>query len=216
MTGAELLAYVKRSFKRTDKDDEIYEAMTDVVADVRIQLKTEDYKEEAFIGGVAALGDYKVAVPLDFQHLIGDVTVVDDGNCVKTLEKISKQAYDRLYGDRLHSAVADSTSGFPIHYCIYAQQIFLGPVPDSTSYVYQINYTTELYTAITASTDPVPFSEMHRTMLRAGILAEVYAGVEFFDESNYWREIYRSELLKLNSLDANNIADTQGVAYNGI
>lgn len=218
MTGSEFLAYVKRVFKRTDKDTEIYEATADIIADIRLQIKAEDYKEEAYVtSGISALGDYRLALPNDFGHIIGEIKLVDDsGGYTRTLKKISKQTYDKLYSDRLHASTSDVTLAPPVHFCIYAKQIFLGPVPDSTSYIYHINYTTEDYAAITSSTDPVPFSERYRTILRAGVLSEVYMGLEAFEEANYWRQIYVDGLIKIKSNEDQNISDNEGVVYHGI
>lgn len=214
MTGPEFLAYVKRIFIRTDKDTEIYEATTDVIADVRLQLKPEDYKEEAYIAGITSLGDYRIALPSDFKHLIGDVTVVDESdNSTRKLTKLSKDAYDEKYGDRLTS---DPLDGFPVDFCIYAEQIYLGPVPDSVSYKYYMNYSTEDYTEIDGDTTSVPFTDRYRNIIRAGVLAEIYSGLEFFDEANYWRSLYIDGLVKIKANDDGNIADGMGVAYHGI
>ena len=216
MTGSEFLAYVKRTIKRTDKDTEIYEATADVIADIRIQLKTEDYKEEEYVTGISTLGQYKLNLPSDFKHIIGDVTMVDDSSgYTVSLKKISKQAFDNLYGDRLHSSLSNVNDGVPVHFCVFANKIYIGPVPDSISYTYQINYSTEDYAAITSSTNPVPFSNKYRVLLRSGVLAEVYAGLEAFDEANYWRQLYVDGLLKLKTVEDNNIADTEGVTYHG-
>lgn len=218
MTGAEFLAYVKRIFKRTDKDTEIYEATADIIADIRLQLKTEDYKEEATVSaGISSLGDYRIALPNDFGHIIGGVQLIDDSSGhTRTLKKISKQTYDQLYGDRLHASTSNVDMAMPVDFCIYADQIFLGPVPDSTSYIYHINYTTEDYASITAETDPVPFSERYRSILRAGVLSEIFMGLEEFDESNYWRQIYSDGLFKIKTNDDRNTSDIEGVVYHGI
>ena len=217
MTGAEFLAYVKRVFIRTDKDSEIYEATTDTIADIRLQLKSEDYKEEAYIAGITTLGDYRITLPSDFGHIIGNVTLVDNtGVSERTLNKISKQSYDEKYGDRLYTTTSNIEDGYPADFCIYGGQLFIGPVPDAITYRYYINYTTEAYTEVDASTDPVPFTDRYRVMLRAGVLAEVYAGLEFFDEANYWRQFYVDGLVKLKKNQDENIADMQSAAYNGI
>lgn len=217
MTGAEFLAYVKRIFKRTDKDTEIYEATTDIVADMRIQLNAEDYKEEAYTAGISTLGDYRITLPDDFGHLIGAVTLVDDtSNQTQTLIKISKQAYDEKYGDRLYDTVADMDKAMPVHFCIYGGQIFLGPVPDLTTYKYYINYTTEAFDDIGAATDPVPFTDRYRRTLRAGVLADVFDGLEAFDEAQYWRGLYNEGLLKIQRNDNDNVsAGLTGVVYHG-
>lgn len=217
MTGAEFLAYVKRTFKRTDKDTEIYEATADVIADIRLQLKTEDYKTESTAVGITSLGEYRIQLPTNFRHLIGQVTLIDDSSGFTIdLKKISKQEYDNLYGDRLHSSFSNVNDSVPVHFCVYSKQIFIGPVPDLITYKYHISYATEDYAAITSSTDPVPFSEKYRVMLRNGVLAEVFAGVESFDEANYWRQLYVDGLLKLKANEDNNISDNQSVYYHGI
>ena len=217
MTGAEFLAYVRRILKRTDKDTEIYEATTDVIADIRLQLNTEDYKEEAYSAGIATLGEYKIGLPADFGHLIGTITMVDNtGGTSFTLTKLSKAQYDDKYPDRLFTDTSDQYDGVPQDFCIYGKQIFLGPVPDSTSYRYYLNYTTEDFAAIAADTDPVPFTDRYRSMLRAGVLAEVYSGLEFFDEANYWRQMYVDGLVKLKANDDSNINDDGMVVYHGI
>jgi hypothetical protein len=217
MTGSNFLAYVKRIFKRTDKDTEIYEATTDTIADIRLQLKTEDYKEEAYVAGISTLGDYRIALPSDFGHLIGNVTLVDDDSgFTRVLNKITKSAYDAKYGDRLHASLTHVDDSIPVDFCIYAKQIYLGSVPDKTTYKYYLNYTTEAFAEVDASTDPVPFTERYRNTLRAGVLAEVYAGLEQFDEATYWRGLYNDGLTKLQANDADNTSDTDGVVYHGV
>jgi len=217
MTGSAFLAYVKRIFKRTDKDTEIYEATTDAIADIRLQIKAEDFKEEAYVAGIATLGDYRISLPSDFGHLIGDITLVDDaGGHTRTLNKISKQAYDEKYGDRLHSDLSDVNDAMPTDFCIYGGQIYLGCVPDDITYKYYINYTTEDFADITAVTADVPFSGKYRTILRAGVLADLYSGLEFFDEANYWRSLFNDGLLKIKANEDDNISSKEGVTYHGI
>ena len=217
MTGAEFLAYVKRKFKRTDKDTEIYEATTDVIADIRLQLRTEDYKEEAYTADISVLGDYRVSLPTDFGHLIGDITLIDDtGSMNRKLKKMSKQSYDDKYPERLHTDVSNVDLGVPVDYCIYSGQVYLGPVPDDITYKYYMNYTTEDYAATTALTDPVPYSERYRQMLRYGVLADLYDGLDFIEEAQIQQQKYMSELLKLKVNDDENIDDKDLVKYHGI
>lgn len=218
MTGAEFLAYVKRKFIREDKDTEIYQATTDIIADIRLQSMSEDYKEEAYSTGISTLGEYKLGLPTDFGHLIGDITLidVDSNSACGTLKKISKQRYDEKYSERLLGDYADMGSGEPYEYCIYGKQLFLGPVPDKTTYKYQFNYTTEDYTEVDASTDPVPFSDKYRNYLRAGVLAELHDGLENFEEAQYWRQMYIDGLNKIYFNDTTNTMDSVGASYSGV
>lgn len=217
MTGAEFLAYVIRKFKRTDKSTEIYQATTDIIADMRLQFDSEDYKEEAYIVGIDTLGDYRIATPNDFGHIIGNVTCVDvDSNSNRELNKISKAAYDEKYSDRLYSSVGDISTGEPVDFCIYGKQIFVGPVPDSITYKYQINYTTEDYSEVDADTDPVPFSDRYRNILRQGVLMELHDGLENYEESGYWRALYTDGLGKIVGNDEDNIQDNDAVSFSGV
>ena len=218
-TGPEFLAYVKKKFIRTDKDTEIYEAITDTISDIKYDTKLEAYKEEAYIVGISTLGEYRIALPADFGSLIGDVILIDpDTNDSRILNKISKQEYDEKYSDRLYSAYADMDSSMPIDFCIYAGQIYLGPVPDKTTYKYQINYSTYETTAITASTTSVPFTSNYfeRNVLRDGVLAEMNDLMENYEEANYRRALFTVGKDKMVNKDDNNISDNQNVVYRGI
>ena len=88
MTGAEFLTYVRSTFRRTDKDAQIYEATLDTIMDMRLRFNSEDFKYEAY-ATIADIGDYKMTLPDDFAHLIGEITMEDtaissqlhDGRC---------------------------------------------------------------------------------------------------------------------------------------
>jgi hypothetical protein len=217
MNGSQFKDYVVRIFKRTDKDTEIYEATTDIVADMRIQMKSELYKEEAYVAGIENIGEYKIGLPSDFGHLIGKVTIVDDASGYSgTLNKLSKSAYDEKYGDRLHTSLSNVDRSIPKDFCIYAGQIYLGNVPDAITYKYFINYTTEDFADILSTTDVVPFTDRYRRTLRAGVLMELYNGLEFLDEANYWKNEYAEGISKMISNDADNVSSKDGVSYHGI
>ena len=219
MTGSEFYAYVLRKFKRTDKSTEAYEAMTDVIADMRIQFLSEDYKEETYSSGITTVGEYKLGLPSDFGHMIGNISVTDTAGDEDywTLEKVSKPRYDELYPERLLTSTTKMDLNTPRHYCIYAKQIFVGPVPDLTTYRYQFNYTTEQTAEVASDTADVPFSGYkERNTLRAGVLAELYDGMENFQESQYYRSVYLDGLSKLAANDETNTQDDGLVCYRGI
>ena len=217
MTGEEVRDYIVRKFKRTDKDTEIYEAITDIVADMRLRIMSDNYSEEAYIAGIETLGDYRIAVPTDMGHFIGNISVTETGDdkSYPDLIKISKNRYDELYVKRLLTTVANRGSGTPKHFCIYGQQIFIGPVPDKTTYVYQINFTTEAFTAVTSATTDVPFSTRYRNTIRSGVMRELHNGLENYEESMFWDNLYLNELVKILDNDRENKADDEGMEYSG-
>lgn len=221
MTGSEFRDYVVRKFKRTDKDTEIYESITDVISDMNVRFKSEDYKEESYVAGISTLGGYQIALPSDFGHLTGRVGITETGNdeYFEPLKKISKNSYDLKYPDRLLASTSNMSLDVPRDFCIYAGQIYIGPVPDKTTYRYQINYTTENTSAITSATTTVRFtSELrHRNILRNGVLFELHDGMENFEEAAYYKQLYLADLQALIDMERrNSMANSENVAYNGI
>lgn len=78
MTGANFLAYVKQTFKRTDKDAEIYTAVADTVMDMRSRMLSDNHSAvSSALTGISTIGDYELNLPTDFGHLIGDVLIKD-------------------------------------------------------------------------------------------------------------------------------------------
>lgn len=216
MTGEEFKDYVVAKFKRTDKNDELYQATTDTIADMRIQFNSEDYKEEAYCSCITTLGEYRLALPSDFGHIIGDITVIDtstDQQC-GVMTKVSKEEYDKLNPERLLTST-DNT-GTPDYYCVYGGQIYVGPTPDSVDYKYVLNYTTEAFSEITAVTADVPFSGKYRNVLRCGVLAELHDGMDNIEYSQYWRGMYVTGLTKIRDNDENNTQDDGSIMYRGI
>jgi len=216
MTGSQFKDYVLRVFKRTDKDTELYEATTDIVADMRLQMKAELFKTEAYVADISSVGDYKIALPTDFGHLIGDIVIVDNSSgYAKPLNKLSKAAYNKKYSDRLHTTASHVDKSCPVDYCIYGGYIYLGNVPDLTTYKYHINYTTESFAEVTAVTAVVPFTDKYRRILRSGVLYELYLGMEAFDEANYFKNEYAEGMSKIIANDADNTSSKESVVYHG-
>ena len=217
-TAVEFLAYVKRKFKRTDKDTEAYEAMTDTITDMRLQFDSELYKEETYVSGISTLGEYKLGLPSDFGRIIGNLSLSETGSddFYNPLKKVSKQEYDELTPDRLLTTVAKMNKSLPQYFCIYANQIYISPVPDETTYRYQMNYVTEASSDITAATGIVPFTDKYRNTLRAGCLFELHDGLENYEEASYWKAVYQDGVNKIKDNDNQNIADSDVVQYNGV
>lgn len=219
MSGTEFLAYVLRVFKREDKNTEAYEAMSDMIAQIKYDTKLEVVKEEAYVTGITTLGEYRIALPNDFQNLIGNVTIIEpNDNQSGYLTKISKQEFDSKYADRLFSSYSNTYSGKPHDFCIYANQIYLGPVPDDTDYKYQINYSTNDTSAISSSTMSVPFTDSYieRNILRAGVLAELYEGMENYEEAQYWRQKFFDGKEGMVNKDLDNTTNNKTVMYRDI
>lgn len=190
MSGSELHDYIIRTFKRTDKTTEVYDAITDTIMDMCEEFDFEERKVEAYTAaGITVLGDYKLDLPDDFGHLIGDVRW-SDGDDSYTLGKLSKQQFNEIFPDPDGN---DPIDGEPTHYCVFGKQILLGPVPDRTDYQYQIDYSTFPADAIVAGTSDVPFTDNARECVKFGALARLYELLEEFDTAARYEQKYEQE-----------------------
>lgn len=187
MTASDWRNYLLRlGFKRTDKDTEIYEATTDAIQEMRRRLMFDEAETESTTTDtISVLGDFKLSVESDFGLLLG--IVMEDGTNAHELVKKSKAAFDSLYPD--HNVTNDR--GYPKHFCLYAGQIYIGPIPDRTSYVYRKSYSRRAGT-ITSTTTGVPFTNVYRDVLGDNVLSRLYKGLEEFDKSAAFRQDFES------------------------
>lgn len=191
MTGSEFYEYVVRTFKRTDKPNEVYDAITDTIFDMCERMEFEDAKVEAYTAaGISALGDYKLDLPSDFGRMIGDVRWSDQDNS-RTLTRLSKHEFNEKFGDADGDDLID---GEPTHYCVFGNQILLGPIPDDTTYEYQIDYSTFPADAVTSTTTEVIFTDKARECVKFGTLARLLEVVGMFDLADRYRVRFENEL----------------------
>jgi len=173
MTGAEFKDYVVRTFIRTDKDDEIYEAITDVINTIKQRYPFEAFKKISYVVAFDQVGEYSFKLPEDLDHVIGDVIFQNSGESVPLI-KVSKERYDQLepYPDD-----PEVVTGRPSHYTLYQNAVYLTPIPDAITYRYQINYATNSQDPVLSGTIAVPFTDYNRLMLKSLVLAEMFANL---------------------------------------
>jgi len=171
MTGAEFKDYIVRTFIRTDKDDEIYEAITDVINTIKQRYPFEAFKKISYVVAFDEVGEYSFKLPEDLDHIIGDVIFQNSGESIPLI-KVSKERYDQLepFPDD-----PEVSTGRPSHYTLYQNAVYLHPVPDSISYRYQINYATNSQDPILSGTIAVPFTDFNRLMLKELVLGKMFA-----------------------------------------
>lgn len=201
MSGTEFYDYVIRTFKRPDKSAEVYDAITDTIMDMAERFGFEDSKIEAYTAaGITVVGDYKLDLPSDFGRLIGDVRF-SDGDKSWTLTKLSKQEFNEMFPDPDGN---NPDIGQPTHYTIFAKQILLGPVPDRTDYIYQLDYAKFITDAIESGTSEVLFSDNARECLKFGTLSRLFELMEDFDKGGRYAQKYDIELSQFVSRESNN------------
>lgn len=201
MTGAEFAAYVKREFKRTDKDTELFECVTETLINIRTRFPFDDFKTEAYTSdGIDSLGDYRLDLPSDFGHIIS-VRVLEDGNLHDPLIKLGKAQFDDMYP---HPNDSDVITGVPTHFCVYNKQILLGNVPDDITYLYEISYSTEPAVEIDTNTSEVDFTDRYREVLKAGTLERLYETLGDDNLAIKWKALYEEGIARMIEREMNN------------
>lgn len=220
MTGENFYNYSQQVLKRPDKETEVYTATADTVMDMRSRMLSDEHSEVSTVAsGALSVGDYKLAVPSDFGHLVGDIMIRDDAadDAYYPLKKISKQEYDIIYNTVLNDDVGNRNTGTPIHYCYYGQELYLGPAVDKTTYEFTINYTTEDTPTYTSETTSIPFTDQFREVVRSGVLFRMFRELELYDSSAYWQGIYEQGIQTIvNNDDFNTDGSTIPIQYHGI
>lgn len=212
MTGSDFLAYVKRTFKRTDKDTEIYEAMTDVVMEMKLAFKPEDFKTIRAVAEIAVAGNYTFTVQSNFGHLIGEVILVNPAGGSWPLIKVSKEAYDNLYP---YQAETQDHTGCPKHFCLYGGSFYIGPKPDLLTYKYQYNYTTEAATTMAAGVE-VPFTSKYRWVVKDLVLARLYIDLDDDEKAAKYKGIGETGLAKIIANEMYNTDAPTFTRYQGV
>ena len=206
------MAYVKQVFKRTDKDTEIYNAITDSVYDFRRRLKVDEAEVETEVTtNISVLGNFKIALETNLGLLNGNIVLLDGTNS-HTLRKVTKAQYDELYPNQSASGVSKSR---PVHFCVYAGYFWIGPVPDSISYDYKLNYTKR-GGSISSGTSEVPFTNLYRDILRDAVLFRVFAGLEHDDQAQKYKALYENALKEIEAREERNREAVENVCYQGI
>lgn len=214
MSGTAWLTYVLRALKRTDKNTEIFDATKDCIDDIRRRLvMPEDETEIQTTDTISTLGDYRINLEEDFGLLVGDVFVRGTDTQGWVLNKITKREFDEKYSIRGTDAGVRSR---PKDYCIFAGQIWVGPVPDVVSYVYKINYTQDELSEYSTDSLSIPFTDRYRQILRWGILSGVYGDIlKNDDQAAKFGTLFENGLAKIEKRNDRNRTGTIQVRYQG-
>jgi len=218
MTGANFYNYFLSVFKRPDKSSEFYLALADTIMDMRSRMLSDEHSVVAHVAALA-VGDYKIAFPSDFGHLIGDISIRDTSSddVYLPLTRINKIEWDKLYNQALATAVGNRLTGVPLHYCVYGREFYVGPPADKTTYEFTINYTTEDAPTYTSATATIPFTDQFREVVRAGTLYRMFREVGNYPESDIWKTAYADGVVNIIENDEfNREGSIMNIRYSGI
>lgn len=215
LSGSDWLDYLVNDcgFNRTDKDQALLAATKDTIDDIRRRMLTEDYiTEKTVTDSITILGDYRIDLESDFGLMASGVTLQDAAHG-KPLNKISKKEFDRKYTS---FGTAASVRGIPQDYCISGGQIQIGPVPNSTSYVYIINYSIDDHATITADTVSVPYTDKYREIVKDGVFSRIYSSLKNDDQAAKYGTLYREAMTAWERREDRNRAAVRQTRYQGV
>lgn len=188
-TRTQLLAMVKRVFKRTDKDTEINEAINETLREMCAVVGPAREQGQSYMVLAREREEYPIPTnALRINHPLRLIDPRDDNRSSNNyqLEYVTKAEYDRL--EPAPNADTISDEGRPTHYTIWERAILLTPLPD---YEYHLEITFgQMLDSLDADGDQHPFDDFWNETIKAGALARVFAGMELFERANYWQAIY--------------------------
>lgn len=179
LTGPQMRDYIVHGgLVRDDFDTEVYEALTDTIMELDQIFDSFDEREveTASTDTIAVLGDYKINTEVDHGNLLG-VRLLDGTKFGRRLTQVSKTTFDLLIPNPSNTAYRN----YPEYFCRFAGQIQIGPIPDKTTYVYELAYSKRLAAPITAATSEVPYSAQYREVLKDGTLWRVFDNLKIYD-----------------------------------
>lgn len=179
--------YVLQDFKRTDKDTELIQAYNDSIIYIATFMPHGGYKYQSYVPTVIGQPDY--VLPSDMIHLIHPVRLLEGSGSNDSgypMDFISKEEYDLLEPNPYRT---NPSTGKPDKYCIFSRTILPTPIPDKI-YLMEINWTKRPV-AQSGLTDTPSLGSEWDEILKWMVLARLNAGIELFQESQFWESKYQ-------------------------
>lgn len=195
LTRTEYLTYVKKTFKREDKDDELVDALQDTLYDMSTNYEFQVSETETDL--VIASDTYKYTYPSDYALLVSNVVYIDSGGSGRALTKLSKTEFDEKYPD-----ISSTTfiTGDPEDYMIYANEIYIAPYIKSVTSEKLYLYGADVAAVLGASDSPV-YKDRFREVIKFGTLYRAYSDLDMDDKAAKYELLYRNGVQKMIDVD---------------
>lgn len=206
-TLTNFLTYIKYDFKRDDKDTEITQALNDTIRSLANMKALEGRKFTSYIATTADQEDYPL--PTSKAHIIHPVRYIEasDKEDGYSLEKLSREEWTKRYINPNNSTPANISTGAPVAYCIYENAIHLGPVPDKSTYLIEMDWS-KIPTAQAAGGDIQELGEEWEEVIKWGVLFRLYAALGLDDEAAKWKALFEDDKQGFPALLRNEEANT--------
>lgn len=188
MTRVNFLAYVKRTFKRDDKDTEIYEAEDETIKDVAGRHSFQVLREISYASTVVGQVDYPL--PSNLLHMHHPVRLLDGSGTNDTGRPLTQVSEDRFHEICPNPFRTSPPTGKPYAYTIARGQLLLVDIPDSADYLLEISRGKEPTLPTADGDDAHPFGTQWDETIKWGVLARVYEGIGMEEESDRWGQMF--------------------------
>ena len=181
--------YVKRDFKRTDKDTELVQAYNDMIVWVAAQMPHGNYKFQSYVPTVIGQEDYPI--PSNAIHLIHPVRLLlgtGSSDSGYSMDYLTKEEYDLREPNPNRTSPA--SKGRPSAYTVFSRSILTTPIPDLATYLLEINWSKRP-TAQSADADISSLGAEWDEVLKHGTLERLYEGLGMLSEAAYWGAKYK-------------------------
>ena len=195
MNVINFLAYIKRDFKRTDKDTEILQAYNDSILDVSTRIPHNGYKYQSWLPLIERQEDYPY--PGATMHLLHPLRLLEGNGANDTgwpLNLISKAEYDIRYPNPNRTDSVDT--GIPKDYCCYGGGFLVGPVPDSVAgggYILETSWC-KIPVDLSGDSDIPALEDSWREVLKWMTLERLYSGMEIFQTAAFYKAKYEDSV----------------------
>jgi hypothetical protein len=193
-TLSQFLTYVIYDFKRDDKNTEITQAYNDTIRHLSSYKALEGRKFTSYIVTTADREDY--VLPTTLSRLLHPIRIVESTTIENgyALNKLSREEWTKRYINPNNATAANITTSMPVDYCIYENAIHLGPVPDKSTYVLEIDWA-RISTIQAGNSDLQELGEEWEEIIKWGTLFRLYAGMGMDDEAAKWKMLYQDQEL---------------------
>lgn len=183
-----LQTYIRRDFKRTDKDTEITQAINDSILWISSLIPYGNYKFQSWIYTAIDREDY--GLPSNLIHLIHPIKWIEGAGSSDPgypMLHITKEQYDVREANPNRT---NPSGGRPTAYCIFSRCILVTPIPDRADYVLEIMWSRRPI-SLSASGDLPDLGSEWDEVIKHAALEKLYAGMGMLQEANYWASLFR-------------------------
>lgn len=189
MTRLEFITYIKRTFKREDKDTELLDALTDTLYEMTTSYGFQVYQTETEFAIVE--DQYEYTYPSTYATLISNVRYIDSGGGGVALTKLTKHAFDEKYPDIKES---NFSKGDPINYTIYNDKIVIAPYPNDATNRKLYICGSSLQEELSSDSTSPSFQDRWREIIKFGTLYRAYMDLKEFETAGVYSNLYKSRL----------------------